>query len=488
MKKILFAIFFFVISSTAVFAVLPSIDNIIGTTEISSEYKNKFDLFLTDEKYDSQQLQISDTVQSYVYSIEDIVNKSFALNNELMKDKLESQIELAGYYVERAEYLPKLKLELGYSKDSTGDISASTAGLGGQQQASTPIGFGTGCNVSFISEYTIWDGGYSSTKAKQKKSTAKLKDANYKLDKFEFQYEVLKSYFDYILFDELVKIRKNMLDYNQENLRFVISQINKGVEIKSSVFNAENELKQAQYDFENELRNLELSRAILNSYIGLTPESPIIARQRFFEPPKTLDYQINDLLTIGLSNRPELKQIDIQKEIAGLDNKMAQARYYKPKIKTNAMYGYLNSDHYSLSEKDKEWKLKLAVELNIFEGWKDKKLIEQSDIAIKKYDAEKKHYEFQIQLEIRRMLNDFIESKNNAELFNDKINQNTEELKIQRVNYDKGILLYKDYLASQKNLLINRLKYTQSLYNFTISVLNLKKSLGLNYNIEIKSK
>jgi len=471
-------------------AVLPSIDNIIGSGEDGTDRQNKFNnIFLVDEKSAADTVQTADSARIYVYTIEDVMNAAYAANNEFIKDELETQIENKAYYVERSDYLPKLKLEIGYSEDSTDEISAASMGLGGQQaQNSTPIGFGTGCNISLISEYLIWDGGYSTAKANQKKITAKLKESNLKCDKLDFQYELLKSYFDYILYDELVKIRKNALDYNQENLRFTISQISKGVEIKSGVFNAENELKQAQFDYETELRNLELARSVLNAYMNKNYNAPIIAKRRFFEPPKTVDYKIADLIAIGMSNRPELKQIDVQKEIAGFDNKMARSRYYKPKIKTNAMYGFLNSHHYSLSDEDKEWKLKLAVELNIFEGWKDKKLIEQSDLAVKKFEAEKKHCVFQIGIEIRRMFNDFIESINNLELINDRINQNAEELKIQRVNYEKGIILYKDYLASQKTLLNNRLRYIQSQYNYTVSELNFKKSLGLNYNIDIKSK
>ena len=494
MLKKIFLTFVFGFISVSAFAIPPDIE--FGTGLSEGEYLKNFESkFLQTGSY-IYEPDTSAAEKIRAYSASEIVDKAVANCNLLRKDILDENIDKLEYIVKRSEYLPKLKFELGYTKDSTDKITASNSITSGtlplQQQAqnssstSEPVGFGAGYNISFVGEYVIWSGGYYENQARKQKYIAELKTEITRTDRFDFQFETLKSFYDYLLTENFVKLYRGLLDYNYENVRYVSSQINKGVEIASAIYNAKNELKQAQLDFENVCRDNEMARAILNTYINEPAESPILTKSEFFKSDKGINYTIGDLLKIGSFNRGELKQADIQKLIAVYDEKSARAQYYKPRFKLIGMYGYLNSDGWSLSSDDSEWKIKAVAEMPLFDGWKDSTRIQQAKMTIDKIRAERKHYELLMQLEIRRNHRDFYTAKNEVEMMNDRVNQNVEELKIQKANYEKGVVLYKDFLAFQKMLLINRIKHCKAQYNFTMSLLNLKKSLGLNYNVEIR--
>ncbi len=491
-SKALIVFLFIIINSAQVFGIMPDIEYNLNSND--GEYLKNFE-----NRYLQTQTEFSqekDTAAFYSLKTilpSEILDKSEKAYNLLKKDELETKIDRLEFNVKRADYLPKLKLEIGYTRDSSNDLESSnvnsnTYTLQPQttQQTAEPVGFGAGHNISLIFEYVIWSGGYYENQARKQKIIAELKNEIFKADKFNFQFEVMKAFYDYVLSENIIKLFRGLLDYNFENVRFTTSQITKGVELGTAIYNVKNELKQAQIDFENASRDNELARAILNTYMNESPASPILIKSDFPDIQNTITYSIDDLLKIGYYNRNELKQTDIKKLAAVYDDKIARSQYYKPRVKIAGLYGYLDSEHWSLSADDKEWKAKIIAELPLYDGGKDIARIEQAKLSIEKIRAERRHYEFLIQLEIRKNYRDFLNSINDVDMMRDRVNQISEEIKIQKVNYEKGLIVYKDFLSIQKALLLYKIKYVQAKYNYAISLLNLKKSIGLNYNVEIR--
>ncbi len=163
--------------------------------------------------------------------------------------------------------------------------------------------------------------------------------------KSDIEFNVIESYFNLILAEEMITIRKDTIKLLQENLKDVTSLFRTGSVPRYELLQAQVQLKSQEpllLEAENRYR---LALEMFNYQLGLdervyTVDRGIIEKDRYRVAEKDIDSFVQRVGAVALKNRPEIIQLKMKKEIAGHVKNINDSYYLWPTFMAGGYYGY----------------------------------------------------------------------------------------------------------------------------------------------------
>lgn len=281
--------------------------------------------------------------------------------------------------------------------------------------------------------------------------------------------------------------QRNVIDTNIKNVRVVeriiLNQYQNGLakkidvdRIKVNLTNLENQRDQvinAVTQLENQLK----------FYMGMPVETDI-------ELPTTELTEVKNLPsfadTVNLSGRTEIKLLDVQRELLGLQKKAYISEYY-PTLALSANYSSTGqSDKFDLFKRKSNstafWydasAIGLTLRIPIFDGFATRSRVRQANVDILKAEEDRREttnalnlaYE-NAKIALRNSINTINSQRQNVQLA-EEIYQSTQN------NYNNGLAALTDLLDTENALTEAQNSYTQALLNYKIAEIQLIKSNG----------
>jgi len=281
--------------------------------------------------------------------------------------------------------------------------------------------------------------------------------------------------------------QRNVIDTNIKNVRVVeriiLNQYQNGLakkidvdRIKVNLTNLENQRDQvinAVTQLENQLK----------FYMGMPVETDI-------ELPTTELTEVKNLPsfadTVDLSGRTEIKLLDVQRELLGLQKKAYISEYY-PTLALSANYSSTGqSDKFDLFKRKSNstafWydasAIGLTLRIPIFDGFATRSRVRQANVEILKAEEDRREttnalnlaYE-NAKIALRNSINTINSQRQNVQLA-EEIYQSTQN------NYNNGLAALTDLLDTENALTEAQNSYTQALLNYKIAEIQLIKSNG----------
>ncbi|MGN7205824.1 TolC family protein [Pedobacter sp. SAFR-022] len=281
--------------------------------------------------------------------------------------------------------------------------------------------------------------------------------------------------------------QRNVIDTNIKNVRVVeriiLNQYQNGLakkidvdRIKVNLTNLENQRDQvinAVTQLENQLK----------FYMGMPVETEI-------ELPTTELTEVKGLPsmadTVDLSGRTEIKLLDVQRELLGLQKKAYISEYY-PTLSLTANYSSTGqSDKFDLFKRKSNstafWydasAIGLTLRVPIFDGFATRSRVRQANVEILKAEEDRREttnalnlaYE-NAKIALRNSINTINSQRQNVQLA-EEIYQSTQN------NYNNGLAALTDLLDTENALTEAQNSYTQALLNYKIAEIQLIKSNG----------
>lgn len=281
--------------------------------------------------------------------------------------------------------------------------------------------------------------------------------------------------------------QRNVIDTNIKNVRVVeriiLNQYQNGLakkidvdRIKVNLTNLENQRDQvinAVTQLENQLK----------FYMGMPVETQI-------ELPVTELTEVKSLPTLAdtvdLSGRTEIKLLDVQRELLGLQKKAYISEYY-PTLSLTANYSSTGqSDKFDLFKRKSNssafWydasAIGLTLRVPIFDGFATRSRVRQANVEILKAEEDRREttnalnlaYE-NAKIALRNSINTINSQRQNVQLA-EEIYQSTQN------NYNNGLAALTDLLDTENALTEAQNSYTQALLNYKIAEIQLVKSNG----------
>lgn len=224
---------------------------------------------------------------------------------------------------------------------------------------------------------------------------------------------------------------------------------------------------------------LQLQEHALKFIIGMDIRTPITMPKDTFEPNYLL---AND--EVNLNNRTEIKLLDKQLELLNLDQQAKKAEYY-PTLALTANYTYTgmsNDFPWFSKHPDSNFfpssSIGLMLNIPVFNGFSTRSKIRQTDINIRKAQADKKNIELALSLDIENAKTQINNSlltintqKENVELANNVLT-NTKS------NYQYGLATLTELLEAEKAYADAQNNYTNALLEYKLAEIKLIKAKG----------
>jgi len=281
--------------------------------------------------------------------------------------------------------------------------------------------------------------------------------------------------------------QRNVIDTNIKNVRVVeriiLNQYENGLakkidvdRIKVNLTNLENQRDQvinAVTQLENQLK----------FYMGMPVETAIELPTTELTDVKALPAFAD---TVDISGRTEIRLLDVQRELLGLQKKAYISEYY-PTLALTANYSSTGqSDKFDLFKRKSNstafWydasAIGLTLRVPIFDGFATRSRVRQANVEILKAEEDRREttnalnlaYE-NAKIALRNSINTINSQRQNVTLA-EEIYQSTQN------NYNNGLAALTDLLDTENALTEAQNSYTQALLNYKIAEIQLIKSNG----------
>ena len=184
---------------------------------------------------------------------------------------------------------------------------------------------------------------YNALQMSRKAYTASTEEV--KRIKSDIEFNVIESYFNLILAEEMISIRKDTIKLLQENLKDVTNLYKTGSVPRYELLQAQVQLKSQEpllLEAENRYR---LALEMFNYQLGLdertyTADRGILEKDDYRIAEDDIDAFVRRVGGVALKNRPEIIQLKMKKEIAGHMKNINESYYLWPTFMVGGYYGY----------------------------------------------------------------------------------------------------------------------------------------------------
>lgn len=332
----------------------------------------------------------------------------------------------------KAGFWPTVEYSLGAQKYSEDQLSAggSDETSGGDITASVPLYSGSKLNLNLdIAQAQL-----------------NLALENQRQTKQQLTYDVKQAYYQVWMAEEVLKVAQASYDNLGQHVAKVRRQYQVGAASKYNLLQAEVQhegLKPQVIQAEN---GVALARLNLATRIGLDKNRAFtvvhdaqIVNPEYVEPTE-------DLVSVAFINRPELKQIAVQKEIAAHQVKLAKSQY-KPNVSLSGSYQFQGPE-WTPDSWEKQWVLSLGVTGNFYKP-DAKPVTDAAEGQIELLIIQTNELKDQVHLEVEQGLQTIRESVETTKANQANIELARESLRMTQARYDAGMSTTMEIMDAQ---------------------------------------
>ena len=314
---------------------------------------------------------------------------------------------------------------------------------------------------------------------------AGYKQANYnlqasresvRLSEQETIFNVKSSFYGYLLAREFSAVADEALALAEKFRDNVQNLYEVGMASKFDLLRSEVQVANLKPQAIRARNSVEVAALGLKTILGIALETSVEIRGELVAPP--LDAVSEAIVEEAQAQRPELRQLDYQRRIAGEMLKIARGSMM-PTIGIGGAYN-LWSD--SLSFRKGSWQnyyaINLSITLPIFIGLEARAQVCQSKAVIRELDWTRKGLSDAIALEVRQAVLNRNQARETLLSQGRNVEQAREAVRIAELNYAEGLATNLDVSTAQVALSQARTNYSQALYDCVISQAQLEKAVG----------
>jgi len=292
-------------------------------------------------------------------------------------------------------------------------------------------------------------------------------------------FSVKKAFYGYLLAQKFVEVAGEGVALAEKHHQNVKNLYEVGMASKFDLLRSEVQVANLRPQLIKAKNSLSVAELGLKTLLGLDLGQPVEVKGEMTLRP--FEGNIEKLLAQALQKRPEISQLNYQKQIAGEMLKMAWAENL-PTLAVGGAYNYW-SNHLKFSKNNWEsyYSVNLVLTLPIFNGFASDAKIAQSKSLLKELEFNQKGLSEAIKFEVNQALLNYKDSREALLSQEKNVEQAQEAVRIAELNYSEGLATNLDVSTAQVALSQARTNYSQALYDCVISLAQLEKALGTGW-------
>jgi outer membrane protein TolC len=224
----------------------------------------------------------------------------------------------------------------------------------------------------------------------------------------------------------------------------------------------------------NNLRIMELN---LMTILALDQEEKIeVTGELNYEP---MEPDLDVCMAEALRSRPELRQMDFQKKMAGENLRIARATGL-PKVMITGQYNYWGDKfNFKKDTWSNYYTVNLVVDLPIFNGFAAHARVAEAKASIKEVELTRRGLIDLLKFEVRQAILKLNEARETLLGQEKNVEQAQESLRIAQLNFDEGMIALIDFQQAQTALTEAKTNYYQALYDYVLATADLDRAMGV---------
>jgi len=311
---------------------------------------------------------------------------------------------------------------------------------------------------------------------KQAGYNLKAAQESIRLSEQETVFNVKQAFYGYLLAREFSAVADEALRLAEDFMANVKNLHDVGMASKFDLLRSEVQVANLKPQAIKARNAVEVAALGLKTVLGIDTATPIEVKGELVAPP--LDEVSQAVVEEALAQRPEIRQLDYQRLMAGQMLRIARGS----RLPTIGIGGAYNLWSDSLSFRKGSWQnyyaINLSISLPIFNGFESRAQIGQSKAVIRELDWTRKGLSDAIAFEVRQAVLDREQARDTLLSQEKNVEQAREAVRIAELNYSEGLATNLDVSTAQVALSQARTNYSQALYDCVISQAQLEKAVG----------
>ena len=288
--------------------------------------------------------------------------------------------------------------------------------------------------------------------------------------------DAVQAFYGLLLAREAVGVAQEAVNTAEEFLRVVKARYQTGEASSFEVMRAEVEVSNLEPALIAAKNGVALSELGLKKAMGVSQDADIQFEGSF--EVHDLDISLSQALARALSERPELKALAYQRQIAEASIGLAKAGRL-PSLSLDFNYN-VSTDKLTLDSDqiDDTYNGYLTLSIPLFDGFRTKSQISQARTDLRRADIAKTNLEEAIELEVRGALLDIEAARELLKSQEKNVEMAEESLRIANDRYVQGYATNLEVLDSQLALNTARQNRLQAVHDLNVAIARLKKAMG----------
>ncbi len=293
--------------------------------------------------------------------------------------------------------------------------------------------------------------------------------------------EVEERFYDLLLAEELRTVSHLALAWARRNLSEVEAWAQAGRAAELDQLRAQVQVSNMRADSIRAENNLRLATMALKDVVGLDLDRAIEVRGTF-RTETALDLDDPEaLVTLGLSERPELAHVE--QEIGWHERKIAADQAStRPRVELVATgQTQFQSDEFDLADREwrKSWNTGLVVQIPLFDGRLTGARVAQARQDLRRIEYDHQRIEREVRLQIQQAYYAVEEASERIEAHRDAVLQAEKGLEVAELRYVSGVGTQLENLDAQLALVEARTQSAVARRDKALALMRLEQTVGV---------
>ncbi|MEW6556326.1 MAG: TolC family protein [Elusimicrobiota bacterium] len=327
--------------------------------------------------------------------------------------------------------------------------------------------------LSLTQPIFMWGKIYQSNR--QASLNYKYTNEEYRKTKQEIIYKTKEAFYKYILAQQIVSISKEALDVTESHLKSTEKFYNEGRASAYDVSRAKVQVANSKTNLIRAENGLELTKQSLINILNIKGDVNFTGELEYNLPGKA-EYKLDELINEALTNRPELKQTNIQKDISKSVVKLVSAGN-KPSIAITASADWQNTE-FETNNWYNTWTAIAVLSMPLFDGFSTYQKTKQAKSQLLQVELLTESLEEGIKLEVRAAYLSYKQAKDSIEANNENVQTAKENLETAQKRFQLGLMSDIEVRDAQLALTQAETNYIQALYDYNLAIAAIEKAVG----------
>jgi outer membrane protein TolC len=394
----------------------------------------------------------------------------------------EQKVESAAYQVNEAasQFFPTLNAQGLHTLDEKLFVLEFPSFIPGEPPQKIAIDFTRDFQASLSLSLPLFTGGRLISNFKQAKYNLLSTEEGVRQSRQETVFNVKKAFYGYLLAQKFLEVAEEAVTLAEKHFANVKNLYDAGMASKFDLLRSEVQVANLRPQLIRAKNGLSIAEISLKTLLGLDLSRAIEVKGELSYTPPATELNENEIYAQSLLMRPEVNQLNYQRQIAGELLKINRAANL-PTVAIGGSYNFW-ADQFNFRKNTWQsyYSVNLVLTVPLFNGFSTGARVAQTKSLIKEIEWNQKGLAEMVKFEISQAILNLNQAKESLLSQEKNVEQAQESVRIAELNYSEGLATTLDVSSAQVALTQAKTNYSQALYDYVIATAELEKAMGID--------